>query len=151
MNNPQDNPLGFLPEMLQKALGINLQDVIKPPEKAVAPIDQVKAIEKELTDGEMNIVNYHRNTVATGTQGKDEEGRPVTVFSSTIQIPEGEHKGKYVTVPGYFDGKVHTDEGEIYSKWKNTIKGGKWQVYENPQVADKRAKFLHTIMDLESN
>ena len=70
----------------------------------------VREIESTLTPQEMEIVRYHRRTIARGETGKDAEARPVTVYSNTIEIPEGNQKGRFVTVPGYFDGKIHDNE-----------------------------------------
>ena len=98
---------------------------------------------------EMELVNYHRNTIANKQVGQDEQGNPVTVYIATVQIPEGPNKGKFVNVPGYFDGKTHNDDGEIYAKWRNEIASGKWPTYDNVNVADQRAKQVHSVMDNE--
>lgn len=111
----------------------------------------VQEIEQELTPQEMGIVHYHRNTIASGQVGRDAEGRPVTVYSNTIEIPQGPLKGKFVTVPGYFDGAMHEDEGELWKKWGKDISQGKWPTYDDPKQADDRAKFIHGIMDVEGD
>jgi len=98
---------------------------------------------------EMELVNYHRNTIANKQVGQDEQGNPVTVYIATVQIPEGPNKGKFVNVPGYFDGKTHNDDGEIYAKWRNEIASGKWPTYDDVNVADQRAKQVHSVMDSE--
>ena len=126
------------------------------PTQAPPAASGVADIEKNLTAGEMSIVDYHRNSIKTGNVGKDPEGYPVTVYSNTIEIQDGKDKGKFVTVPGWFDGKMHdsnTAKGEdaIYNKWKDSIQKGKWQTYSDPKEADSRAKYLHQIMDLESD
>lgn len=55
-----------------------------------------------LTTQERNLVQYHENNLINGTTGRDDQGRPISVYSTTIQIPEGEKgAGKFVTVPGY--------------------------------------------------
>jgi len=110
----------------------------------------VSDIESTLSPQEMEIVNYHRNTIKSGQVGKDEQGRPVTVYSNTIQVPEGQHRGKFVTVPGYFGGKMTDDEHELWQKWGSEINSGKWPLYDNPYHADQRAKHIHGIMDLET-
>lgn len=103
----------------------------------------------KLTPAEMSIVNYHRNTIATGRVGTDPDGRPVTVYATGIKIMDGPYKGKFVSVPGYFDGKVHTSEGEIYRKWKDEINAGKWPMYNSGQELNKRSVEIHQIMDNE--
>lgn len=100
------------------------------------------------SEQEMNIVNYHRNTIKSGKVGTDEEGRPVTVYATGIKIPEGKYKGQFVSVPGYFDGKIHS-EGEAYNKWKNEINEGKWPLYKSADEINRRSKELHQIMDDE--
>ena len=109
----------------------------------------VQTIEGSLTPQEMEIVNYHRNSIKTGQVGRDPEGRPVTVYSNTIQIPEGPHQGKFVTVPGWFGGKLNTDEQALWRQWGREVNAGKWPIYTDPNQADARAKHIHGIMDLE--
>ncbi len=100
-----------------------------------------------LSPQEKEIANYHRNILATGQAGTDERGRPVTVYSNTIQIPEGPHAGKFVTIPGYFDKSIHDDERVLWDKWGHDINAGKWPLYDDPKIADERAKYIHGIMD----
>lgn len=99
----------------------------------------------------MEIVRYHRRTIDQGQVGRDAEGRPVTVYSNTIEIPEGPDKGQFVTVPGYFDGSTHDDEGELWKKWRPEVLQGRWPIYKDPQQADSRAKHIHGIMDIEGD
>ena len=67
---------------------------------------------KDLTSQEKNIVNYHRNTIKSGNVGRDEEGRPVTVYSTGVKMESGPHKGKFASVPGYIDGKIRDEDRE---------------------------------------
>lgn len=108
---------------------------------------EVQAIERDLSPQEMEIVNYHRNTIAQGRVGRDPQGRPVTVYSNTIQTPDG----RYATVPGYYDGKLTDDPAELLKKWGPEIQAGKWPTYDDPVQADTRAKQIHGIMDLEGD
>lgn len=56
----------------------------------------------QLTAAEKNLVTYHEKNLMNGTASRDDQGRPVTVYSTTIQIPPGEKgAGQFVTVPGY--------------------------------------------------
>ena len=102
-----------------------------------------------LTPAEENIVKYHRNSIATGNVGRDKKGRPITVYSSTIYIPEGEHKGKFATVPGWVNNKVIKDEDELYKVWKTDIDKGNWPIYDSGPAGGKRADEIHQIMDNE--
>lgn len=103
----------------------------------------------KLTPAEQNIVKYHRRSIETGNVGSDSEGRPITVYSSTIYIPEGKHKGKFATVPGWVNNKIVKDENELYKTWKSDIDKGNWPIYESGQVGGKRAEEIHVIMDNE--
>jgi hypothetical protein len=103
----------------------------------------------KLTPAEQNIVKYHRNSIATGNVGRDERGRPITVYSSTIYIPEGKNKGKFATVPGWVNNKIVKDENELYKTWKSDIDKGNWPIYESGQAGGKRAEEIHVIMDNE--
>lgn len=68
----------------------------------IARKPEINQVIGNLTEAERNIVKYHEKNLLNGTSGRDEQGRPITVFSTTIQIPEGEKgAGKFVTVPGY--------------------------------------------------
>jgi hypothetical protein len=102
-----------------------------------------------LTPAEENIVKYHRDSIRTGNVGRDEKGRPITVYSSTIYIPEGKHKGKFATVPGWVNNKVIKDEDELYKTWKTDIDKGNWPIYDNGPAGGKRAGEIHKIMDDE--
>lgn len=114
-------------------------------------MDNVQDIERNLSPQEMEIVRYHRATIAKGEVGRDDAGRPVTVFSNTIQIPDGKFKGKFVTVPGYFNKHMTDDEHELWKQWGKEINAGKWPVYDDPKKADDRAKYIHGIMDVEGD
>jgi len=104
-----------------------------------------------LSKAEQNIVQYHHDTIKSGKVGKDSEGRPVTVYSTGIMIPEGPNKGKFVSVPGYIRdlGKVITDEDQLYGIWKKDIEDGKFPIYDSSQQLNKRSQEIHTIMDQE--
>ena len=103
----------------------------------------------KLTPAEMNIVNYHRNTIKSGKVGTDEKGRPVTVYSTGIIIPEGPNKGKFVSVPGYVKGTTKWNEDQLYNIWKDDIQSGKWPIYNSSKELNKRSVEIHQIMDDE--
>jgi hypothetical protein len=103
----------------------------------------------KLTPAEQNIVDYHRRSIATGNVGQDKNGNPITVYSSTIYIPEGKYKGQFATVPGWVDRKLLTNEDELYKRWQNDIEAGKWPIYKTGQEGGKRAEEIHVIMDEE--
>lgn len=121
------------------------------PEVQPERMPSVAEVEASITPQEMQIAKYHRRSIETDNVGRDDQGNPITVYSNTIMVPEGKHKGKFVTVPGWFDGKTHDDEDKIYDKWKTEIENDKWPVYKDPKEADSRAKFIHIIMDQEAN
>ncbi len=102
-----------------------------------------------LSPAEKSIVDYHRNSISTGKVGRGSGGKPITVYSSTIYIPEGKYKGQFATVPGWVNQKIVKDENELFNIWKSDIESGKWPVYKTGQEGDKRAKQIHTIMDAE--
>lgn len=105
--------------------------------------------ELNLTPAEQNIVKYHRNSIATGNVGTGPKGEPVTVYSSTIYIPEGKYKGKFATVPGWVNNKIIKDEDELYRTWKSDIDKGNWPIYDSGPAGGKRAGEIHSIMDNE--
>jgi hypothetical protein len=102
-----------------------------------------------LTPAEQNIVKYHRRSIETGNVGKDSQGNPITVYSSTIYVPEGKHKGKFATVPGWVNNKVIKNEKELYKVWKTDIEQGTWPIYDSGPAGGKRAEQIHVIMDNE--
>ena len=102
-----------------------------------------------LTPAEQNIVKYHRKSIETGNVGRDEQNRPITVYSSTIFIPEGKYKGKFATVPGWVNNKVVKNEDELYKTWKTDIDKGNWPIYDSGPAGGKRAGEIHQIMDDE--
>lgn len=102
-----------------------------------------------LTPAEENIVKYHRRSIETGNVGSDPEGNPITVYSSTIYIPEGKYKGQFATVPGWVNNKLITDEDQLYRVWKADIEKGDWPIYQSGEAGGKRAEEIHSIMDDE--
>lgn len=102
-----------------------------------------------LTAAEQNIVKYHRDTIKNNQVGMDEEGRPVTVYTTTIQIQGGKYAGKFANVPAYVDGKIIRDEDELYSRWAKDIDSGKWPIFKSGEAGGKRAAEVHQIMDDE--
>lgn len=109
----------------------------------------VQQIQSNISPQEQAIVDYHRNTIASGNIGRDDHNNPVTVYSSTVDIPSGLHAGKVATVPGYYDNQIHNDPREIYARWAEQIDQGKWPIYYDPRTGDTRAKYIHGIMDQE--
>lgn len=109
----------------------------------------VQQIQSNISPQEQAIVDYHRNTIASGNIGRDDHNNPVTVYSNTVDIPSGLHAGKVATVPGYYDNQIHNDPREIYAKWAEQIDQGKWPIYYDPRTGDTRAKYIHGIMDQE--
>ena len=106
----------------------------------------------QLTPKEQRIVQYHNQTIAKGTVGKDDQGRPVTVYSTGIKIPQGEpNAGKFVSVPGYDNVKKKImTEGEAYKHWKSEIRSGNWPIYSSGAELNARSNEIHRIMDMEA-
>lgn len=109
----------------------------------------VEALERSLrlTPQEQRIVQYHRSNLAN--PGRDEEGRPVTVYSTGITVPEGPHRGKFVSVPGFVNGRI-AEPSELYRIWQQDIDAGKWPMYSSPQELNQRSQAIHQIMDMEA-
>ena len=103
----------------------------------------------KLTPQEQNIVQYHRNNIKMNHVGRDEEGHPVTVWSTGVQMESGPHKGKYVSVPGYIAGQKIDDPELVRDYWRSEINQGKWPVYSSSKELNKRSKEIHSIMDDE--
>ena len=101
----------------------------------------------KLTQQELNKVMYHRSNLQS--PGRDEEGNPITIYATGIQIPEGPNKGKFVSIPGYVQGKVIEDEDALWNIWKNDILNNKFPVYTTSQELNKRDKELHQIMEMD--
>jgi hypothetical protein len=99
-----------------------------------------------LTPQEINKVIYHRQNMANPFI--TEEGHPMTIYSTGIQIPEGKYKGQFVSVPGYLGkGKVVTDDDELWKYWKKDINAGKWPIYSDSKELNARDKYVHQVMD----
>lgn len=111
-----------------------------------SPTDNFEA---SLPAAERNIVNYHRQVEQSGKSGRTPDGRRVTVMSTGITIQEGPNHGKFVSVPGFVDGKVITDEGELWRRWKGDILAGKWPIYDTPEQLNERSRQIHTIMEYQ--
>jgi hypothetical protein len=113
---------------------------------------------KGLKGREIGIVEYHEDTIRKGLVGRDEEGRPVTVFSMGVTIPEdykGEPHplaGKHVLIPGYNNKtkKVMSPQ-EAYEFWEKEIFERKWPTYDSPEELDERSKAIHEIMDRDAD
>lgn len=105
--------------------------------------------------GEVNpdqsIIDYHYNTIQKNKVGRDKEGRPITVYSTSIYIPEGKNKGKFALVPGYVDGSIDYSEDQLYQIWKEEIESGKWPVDSSGEESGKRAQRIHQVMDRDAD
>jgi len=102
-----------------------------------------------LTSAEKNIVQYHRDNIKNNNVGMDEQGRPVTVYTTTIEIQGGKYKGQFANVPGYVDGKIINDEDALYDRWSKDIDSGKWPIFKTGKEGGDRAMKVHQIMDDE--
>lgn len=100
-----------------------------------------------LTPQEMNKVAYHRANLAN--PGRDSEGRPITIYSTGIEIPSGKYKGQFASVPGFVNGQVITDEDELYKIWGKDIEEGKWPIYPSGELLNARDQYVHQIMDMD--
>jgi hypothetical protein len=129
--------------------GMSVLSGSKLPQLAGGGQPSVQQIQSNISPQEQAIVDYHRNTIASGNIGRDDHNNPVTVYSSTVDIPSGLHAGKVATVPGYYDNQIHNDPREIYARWAEQIDQGKWPIYYDPRTGDTRAKYIHGIMDQE--
>ena len=101
-----------------------------------------------LTPQELNKVAYHRSNM--GKPGVDEKGRPVTIYATGIEIPEGPLKGQFVSVPGYVGGKIVNDDDALWKIWQKDILAGKWPVYPTAKELNARDAWLHQIMDKDN-
>lgn len=98
-----------------------------------------------LSPQEINKVVYHRQNLSSPFMTP--EG-PMTIYSTGIEIPEGKNKGKFVSVPGYLgNGKVVTNENDLWNFWKKDIEAGKWPIYGSSRELNARDKFVHQVMD----
>tara|TARA_R100001082_G_scaffold110774_1_gene91731 strand:- start:1009 stop:1437 length:429 start_codon:yes stop_codon:yes gene_type:complete len=115
---------------------------------------QVRDIKQSLglSQQEMQIVNYHNETIAQGKVGKDKFGRPVTVYSIGIKIPPGEpNAGLFVSVPGYNrETREKMTEQKAYNYWKKEIQAGKWPIYSSGTALNKRSEDIHKIMNMQA-
>jgi len=100
-----------------------------------------------LTPQELNKVAYHRANLAN--PGRDPEGNVVTIYSTGIKVPSGKYKGQFVSVPGFVDGKVVTNEGALWKIWKSDIDAGKWPVYKSSDELNARDQYVHQVMDYD--
>ena len=98
-----------------------------------------------LTPQEINKVIYHRQNLANPYM--TDEG-PMTIYSTGIMIPEGKNKGKFTSVPGYLgNGKVVTNDDELWNYWKKDINSGRWPIYDSSKELNARDKYVHQVMD----
>jgi hypothetical protein len=99
----------------------------------------------KVTPLEQKIVDYHRNTIKGNAVGMDEQGRPVTVYTTTIPTGRGD---EHANVPGYVGGKIR-DREELRGLFKDEIAAGRWPTYKTGEEAGRRAAEVHSIMDDE--
>lgn len=115
------------------------------------PVTIAQDMPRNLSKQEQRIVNYHQKSIDEGKVGRDEQGRPITVYALGVRIPKGEpHAGKFVSLPGWVNGRI-LSEGEAYEHWKSEIKDGKWPLYDSGERLNKRAAEIHKIMDADAD
>jgi hypothetical protein len=93
---------------------------------------------------EAALIEYHRDNLRNGTY-LDKDGDISTVYITGIDGPGG----KTYNVPGYWDGKLHTDPKEI-GDHAESIGWDKWPAYATPKLADAAAKRDHEIIDADT-
>ena len=107
-----------------------------------------------LSPQEQRIVDYHNGSMGSGRVGRDDQGRPMTVYSTGIRVERGPHKGKFVSVPGWVP-SVNADrpltEGEAFDHWESQINEGKWPFYESGAELNSRSQDIHGIMDMDAD
>jgi hypothetical protein len=104
---------------------------------------------KDLTPQEKHIVQYHRDNIRFNNVGRDEKDRPVTVYSTGVEMDSGPYKGKFASVPGYINGKIQ-DEDTTREYWRSEINKGNWPIYDSGKELNIRSKEIHRIMDDEA-
>ena len=114
--------------------------VSKAEERVRGKMEQMK-----VTPQEQKIVDYHRNTIKGSAVGMDQEGRPVTVYTTTIPTGRGD---EHANVPGYVGGKIR-DREELQRLFKDEMAAGRWPTYKTGEEAGRRAAEIHSIMDDE--
>ena len=107
-----------------------------------------------LSPQEQNIVDYHNGSMSSGRVGRDEQGRPMTVYSTGILIERGPHRGKFVSVPGGVP-EVNPDrpltEREAFEHWEDEINKGTWPFYGSGTELNNRSQEMHGIMDMDAD
>ncbi len=71
----------------------------------------------------------------------------MTIYATGIKIPSGKYKGQFVSVPGFVNGKIVDDEGELWKIWRKEIEAGNWPVYPTSDALNERDAWLHQVMD----
>jgi len=117
--------------------------------RSIPKFSTVSEIMASLTPQEKKIAQHHFNTMFGGTTGKDEQGRPVTVYSTGVEMDNGPHKGKFALVPGYVDQKI-IDPDTARDYWRSEINKGLWPVYNSGKELNERSKYIHGIMDQQN-
>ncbi len=97
-----------------------------------------------LPDKEANLIEYHRDNLRKGTY-LDRGGDISTVYITGVTGPDG----RIYNVPGYWDGKLHTDVKEI-SDHAAQIGWDKWPSYATGKQADAAAERDHKIVDADT-
>ena len=94
-------------------------------------------------------MQYHDDTMRSGKVGMDKSGRPITVYSTGVKIPDGEpNAGKFVSVPGWNRDENRTmNEREAYDFWQKDIRAGKWPMYNSGGELNSRSQQIHEIMN----
>ena len=107
-----------------------------------------------LTPQEQNIVDYHNGSMSSGRVGRDDQGRPITVYSTGIMIERGPHRGRFVSVPGWVP-EVNPDrpltEREAFEHWEDEINKGTWPFYGSGEELNNRSQEMHGIMDMDAD
>jgi hypothetical protein len=93
---------------------------------------------------EAALIEYHRDNLRNGTY-LDKGGDISTVYITGVTGPDG----KVYNVPGFWDGKLHTDVGEI-TDHAASLGWDKWPSYANGKLADAAAERDHKIVESDT-
>jgi len=95
----------------------------------------------ELSNKEQNLIKYHREVLAN-KEHMIEDGLLTSIYIVGVTNPAD---GRIYNVPGYFDGKIQSDQ-DAAARARN-IGWDKYPSYENGEQADRAAQKLHKIIE----
>jgi len=100
----------------------------------------------DITPEEMEVIQYHRNNIDTGSGQRNDDGSETTFYGSVVTLDTGTPDERAMIIPTYWHGKRRSIDEAMEFVRKSGIP---FPTYPDEATALAREKTLHDVMDAD--